>query len=255
MLDRVDGLGQWFGDGSRVFGNAERTASSKIDPGNLELKKRQRLRFMIELYDMVDGFDAQPVETAQLAARLGLDTSKPEDLLDVLKIVHYLQGEELLSSSGSPGDATRLTLTHKGVREVEEARSRPNQPTEHFWPLATIASEPADGSISDQNGATTARALTVLEEPDRLEVLRMAQSLQEWANRLALDEEQRSEYDADIRTIEAQLDSPHPKTELIKVALESIKSTAEKATSSPGSAGSIVSAGIASTIDRFVARF
>lgn len=238
-----------------MLGNVRQIAGREIELGNLEHKKCQRLRFMIELYDMVDGFDAQPVETAQLAARLGLDTSKPEDLLDVLKVVHYLQGEELLIASGSPENATRITLTHKGVREVEEARSRPDRPTEHFGSLDTIASKLLEDSGSDQDGATAARTLTVLEEPDRLEVLRMTQSLQEWSSRLALDEEQRSEYAADIRTIEAQLDSPHPKTELIRVALKSIKSTAEKATSSPGSAGSIVSAGIASTIDRFVARF
>jgi len=255
MLDSANGPRKWFGGRSRMLGNTSQTASSTADPGNLQRKKRQRLRFMIELYDMVDGFDAQPVEMTQLAARLGLDTSKPADLLDVLKIVHYLQGEELLTASGSSGDAMRLTLTHKGVREVEEARGRPDRPTEHFWALETVTPEVAGGSNSDENGAPAVKTLAVLEESSRLEVLRMAQSLREWADRLALDEEQRAEYDADIRTIEAQLDSPHPKTALIEVALQSIKSTASEATSSPGSLGSIVSSGITSTIDQFVARF
>jgi len=255
MLESANGLEQGFGGRSIVFGNKDQTSISATGPGNLERKKSQRLRFMLELYDMVDGFDAQPVETPQLAARLGLDTNKPDDLLEVLKIVHYLQGEQLLTASGSSGDAMRLTLTHKGVREVEEARSRPDQPTEHFWALDTLTPKVAGGSNSDQNGAAAVRTLAVLEEHDRLEVLRMAQSLREWADRLALDEEQRAEYDADIRTIEAQLDSPHPKTALIGVALESIKYAAGKANSSPGSTGGIVSSGIASTIDQFVTRF
>lgn len=237
-----------------MFGDHRRSVSTKGNPSDLERKRSQRLRLMIELYDMVDGFDAQPVETARIAARLGLDTSKPEDLLDVLKIIHYLHGEQLLIASGPSGEATRLTLTHKGVREVEAARSRPALPTEHFPPLDEIEATLADRPPSDQDGTAKVGELTALAESDRLEVLRMARSLQDWADRLALGEEQRAEYDADIRTIEAQLDSPRPKTELIKVALESIKSVAEKASNSPGSVGNIVSSGIASTIEGFVAR-
>lgn len=238
-----------------MFSDQRHTVSMKANPSDLERKRSQRLRLMIELYDMVDGFDAQPVETSQIGARLGLDTSKPEDLLDVLKIVHYLRGEGLLIASGPAGEAVRLTLTHKGVCEVEESRSRPALPTEHFPPLDTIGAVLSDRRpSSDQSGTARADWLKTLAESDRLEVLRMAQSLQEWADRLALDKEQRAEYSADIRTIEAQLDSPHPKTGLIRVALESIKSTAEKADSSPGSVGSIVSLGIATTIDRFVVR-
>lgn len=238
-----------------MFSDHRHTVSTKANPGDLERKRSRRLRLMIELYDMVDGFDAQPVETTQIASRLGLDTSKPEDLLDVLKIVHYLHGEGLLVISGPSGGATRLTLTHKGVCEVEESRSRPALPTEHFPSLDAIGATLSDRPSSDHNDAAKADGLTALAESDRLEVLRMTRSLQEWADRIALDEEQRAEYSADIRTIEAQLDSPHPKTELIRVALESIKSTAEKADSSPGSVGNIVSSGIATTIDRFVARF
>ncbi len=238
-----------------MFGDHRRSVSTKANPSDLERKRSQRLRLMIELYDMVDGFDAQPVETAQIAARLGLDASKPEDLLDVLKIVHYLHGEQLLIASGPSGEATRLALTHKGVREVEESMSRPALPTEHFPPLDEIEATPAVNPPSNQNGTAKVAELTALAESDRLEVLRMARSLQEWADRLALGEEQRAEYEADIRTIEAQLDSPRPKTQLIKVALESIKSVAEHASDSPGSVGNIVSAGIASTIEEFVARF
>jgi len=238
-----------------VFSDQGYTVSKKTTLSDLERKKAQRLRLMTELYDMVDGFDAQPVEMAQLAVRLELDTSDPEDLLDVLKIVHYLRGEGLLIASGPSGETMRLTLTHKGVCEVEESRSRPALPTEHFPPLDTIEAMLSERASSKNNGTAKAGRLTALAESDRLEVLRITRSLQEWTSQLALDEEQRAEYSADIRTIEAQLDSPHPKKVLIRVALESIKCIAEKANGIPGSVGSIVSSGIASTIDRFVARF
>jgi hypothetical protein len=237
-----------------VFSDQKHTVSKKATPSDLERKKSQRLRLMTELYDMVDGFDAQPVEMTQVAVSLGFDTSEPEDLLDVLKIVHYLRGEGLLIATGPSGETMRLTLTHKGVCEVEESRSKPALPTEHFPPLDTIEVMFSERLSSGHNGTAKAGRLTALAESDRLEVLRITRSLQEWTSQLALDEENRAEYCADIRTIEAQLDSPHPKKELIRVALESIKCIAEKANRSPGSVGSIVSSGIASTIDRFVAR-
>ena len=241
-----------------MYSDHSRGAKTNTDPSDLESKKLQRLRFMIELYDMVDGCDAEPVETTQIAARLGLDTSKPEDLLEVLTTVHYLHGEGLLVASGPSGGATRLMLTHKGVCEVEESKSSPMLPTEHFPSLEVVRSTLEERPLPDQNGtsrANGANGLTALAETDRLEVLRIARSLQEWVDRLALNEEQRAEYCADIRTIEAQLDSPRPKTELIRLALESIRGTAEKADGTPGSMDSIVSSGIVSTIDRFVIRF
>jgi len=242
-----------FGGNDRVFSDHRHTVTAKDGSSDLVRKKSERLRFMIELYDMVDGFDAQPVETVEIAAKLGLDTSNPEDLLEVLKIIRYLHGEELLIASGPSGKAPRLNLTHKGVREVEESRGSPTLSTEHFPPLDEIGAVLGDHS-SGQNGTAGAGDLVVLAESDRLEVLRMARSLQEWADRLSLEKEQRAAYDADIRTIEAQLDSPHPKTALIKVALESITSTAKEANAGSGFVDSIVSLGIASAIDRLVAR-
>ncbi len=236
-----------------MFSDHRHTGTAKDGSSDLARKKSERLRFMIELYDMVDGFDAQPVEAAEIAAKLGLDISNPEDLLEVLKMIRYLYGEELLIASGPLGKATRLNLTHKGVREVEESRGNPMLSTEHFPPLDEIAMVLGEYS-SGQNGTASAGDLVVLADSDRLEVLRMARSLQEWADRLSLEKEQRAAYDADIRTIEAQLDSPHPKTALIKMALESIKRTAKEANAGSEFVDGIVSSGIASTIDRLVAR-
>lgn len=225
---------------------------SKVGRSELEAKKARRLRFMVVLYDMVDGFDAQPVETAHVATKLGLDVSRPPDRLEILKQIRYLEGEGLLTASGSSVDARSVTITHKGVREVEEAKSNLDQPTEHFPPLNSAYVNATTASPSLPEDPTASQALALLSEQNRLEVVRITQSLRDWAGQLGLDYEQRAEFDADIRTIESQLESPRPKAPLIQLALKSIESTVRKAPSALGTTTGIISSGILSTIESFM---
>jgi hypothetical protein len=207
---------------------------------------------MVELYHAVDGLDAQPVEIAQVASRLGLKMSNPDDRLEVRKRVSYLQGEGLLKASGTTDDIKSITLTHRGVREVEDAISEPDKPTEHFPPLDSVRASAASDSPTRRPDSEAARALTVITENNRLEVVRMIQALKSWPDQLDLDEEQRSEIEADIQTIEAQLGSPRPKAQLLEISLQSIKRTIEEASSVPGTPAGIISAGISRTITDFI---
>lgn len=230
------------------------TSNGKLATSDLEKKRARRLEFMIELYDAVDGFDAQPVETAQVAARLGLQMSSADDRLEILKRVRFLQGEGLIAVSGSPGDAKWVTITHQGVREVEEARSRPDQPTEHFPPVSSLAAATVADPLSSQDGTGEAPTPAIMSEQNRLEVLRVVQSLEEWADQLPIDRELRSEFDADLQTIQAQLESPRPKVRLIELALESIKNIIKGTPSGLGTTAGIISSGVSSTIDALVGK-
>jgi ABC-type ATPase with predicted acetyltransferase domain len=109
--------------------------------------------------------------------------------------------------------------------------------------------------LGQQDGSAGANSLAVLSEQERLEVVRLVKSLRDWTDQLSLNDVQKAEYEADISTIEAQMDSSRPKTNLIEAILGSIKHTVEEAQHPSGSVADIVSAGIVSTIDRFVARF
>lgn len=234
---------------SGVPGETGHSAWTRL--GSLEDKKARRLRFLIELYDMVDGYDAQPVEVAAVASRLGLDATRPTDHLEVSKRVRYLLGEGLVAVHGDASGTRTITLTHKGVREAEQAMERPDLPTEHFPPLRTVTPETRNASLDVGNGAT--EELGTLAEPDRLEVLRLIQALKGWVDQLSLVDEQKAEFAADIRTIEAQLDSPNPKVKLILIALTSIRRTAAGGPSGATSASGIVASGIVSIVDRLLA--
>lgn len=215
---------------------------------SLEKKREGRLRFMVELYEIVDGFDAQAVETAQVATRLGLEISNPDDRLEVKKRVRYLQGEGLINVSEAIRDTESINLTHKGVREVEDAMSKRDEPTEHFPAFSSVYANIVDNSSKQQGGSEDAQALTTITENNRLEVVRIIQSLKTWTSQLALDDDQRSEVEADIQTVETQLGSPRPKVRLIELSLQSVKRTIEEASSTPGTPTSIIASGISSTI-------
>lgn len=206
---------------------------------------------MLVLYDAVDGFDAQSVELTRIAAGLDLKMSDPLNKIEVLKRVRYLQGEGLISFSGPPADPRSIAITHQGVREVEQARSNPDRPTEHFPPIDSLNLDLASPIRPSLAGSSSSKSLVSLSEQDRLEVVRITQSLRTWAEQLGLEKEQNSELEADIRTIEAQLESPFPKVGLIEHAMESIKRTVSKAPRALGTPSAIVSAGILSTIESY----
>lgn len=215
---------------------------------SLEKKREGRLRFMVKLYEIVDGFDAQAVETAQVAAELGLEISNPDDRLEVMKRVRYLQGEGLINVSEAIRDTESINLTHKGVREVEDAMSKRDEPTEYFPAFSSVYANTVDNSSKQQSSSENVQALTTITENNRLEVVRIIQSLKTWTGQLALDDDQRSEVEADIQTVETQLGSPRPKVRLIELSLQSVKRTIEEASSMPGTPTSIISSGISSTI-------
>lgn len=228
------------------------TGNGRLTTDDLENKRARRLEFMIGLYEAVDGFDAQPVAIAQIADKLDLRVSDAEDRLEILKRVRFLQGEGLIAVSGSPEDIKYVTITHEGVREVEEARSRPDRPTKHFPPISRLDAATEVDQLSLQNGTREAPAL--LSEQNRLEVLRSVQSLEEWADQLPIGKEPRSELDADLRTIRAQLESPRPKARLIELALQSVKNVVNGVPSGLGTTAGIISSGISRTIDDLVGR-
>lgn len=237
--------------GRPIFETARNSGNGKFGRGGLEAKKAGRLQFMLVLYDAVDGFDAQFVELTRIATSLGLRTSDPLEKVEVLKRVRYLQGEGLISVSGPPADPGSIAITHQGVREVEQARSNPERPTEHFPAIDSLELDPVSPARPSPADPSSSESLGSLSEQDRLEVVRITQSLRTWADQLGLEEQQRAELEADVKTIEAQLESPVPKVRLIECSMESIKGTVSKAPRALGTPSAIVSAGILSTIKSY----
>ena len=218
-----------------------------------ENERTQYFRFVSGVYDEAGGTDDRPVDARLVAQKsLGSDLDAPTQAL-----ILHLQGEGLIRLVSMANGVVRLTA--EGAREVEEARARPNAPTEHFAPAGGVYAEPgttyarvAPPVPEDDPSAT--RPPDVVDQNVLSGMKEFVPELEEALNRLdlegglGLDEDRLSELAAEIRTIEAQLGSPRPKARIVRLSLESIEGIME------GSTDNAVTEKIASAIDAFITR-
>lgn len=117
--DRVY-AGEWL---RRAIAKRNNTMNSR-----LEGKRAMRRDVANALYGAVDGKHNVAVLCDDLAEHMNLESEAVGDALD------YLEGEGLVEqvAMGSYG------LTHRGIKEVEQARERPEHPTSHFPAMQVI---------------------------------------------------------------------------------------------------------------------
>ncbi len=169
----------------------------------LDLEDRA-FEFLRAAYEAAGGLEAESVEVRPLARRLGLDRRAAEHL--TLRLQAFGLIRVLSMSSGL------LRLRPEGVCAIEDAGGGVPEPASR-----------SGGGFADAQTPPP-----VLDRAARRESEELFGPLKEALDRLdldgTLDGEQRSELAAEIHTIEAQLDSPRPKRQIVAPALESIKS-------------------------------
>ena len=94
--------------------------------------KKKRLQYMHAVYELSGGNEHILLNMWEIGEKLGFG-GHGSDLTD--KIVQYLHGEGLIKFQALGGI---FGITHRGIKEVEHALNYPEQPTEHFVPLATV---------------------------------------------------------------------------------------------------------------------
>lgn len=163
-----------------------------------------------------------------IAKETGID--QPSDILQ------YLMDEELVRGN-SPEDALvgslaapLLYITHKGVREVEQATTNPQYPTEHFPSNIIYIAGNVTGSPIQQGSpyANQSISFNQLQHEELIEILKLLKGI---LNDHTLKEEKEAELYAEIQTIEAQSSSPKPKIAIIREGLSSAKTILEGASS------------------------
>jgi len=188
----------------------------------IEDLKKKRFQFLQKLYDMTERNEsaAIPIENICQELDFGRDFA--------LKIANYLMEEGLLKFMTF---GPTIGITHYGVREVEKALSEPDKPTEHFPPINIISVGQMVGSQIQQSSPGSTQAITISE--DKLKELKeIIQSLEGSMDEFRLGDQQKSEIQADIQTIETQISSSKPKGGIIKESLHSIRNILEGATGS-----------------------
>ena len=184
---------------------------------NIHEKQRERFQFLQKLYEETDGSEFESVNLTELGAILGFSDSETE------KIYAYLHAKGLIEDIDLGGSAG---ITHQGIIEVENALSKPDEPTSYFPPINYIHVEQMIGSQLQQGTNQSSQVLT-FNNNDIEAILKFVSNLSSQLPKLELNEEIRAEVMSDVATIESQAKSPRPKSAVIKECLLSIKAILE----------------------------
>jgi len=188
----------------------------------IEEMKEKRFQFLYKLYNLTGGDELNLFNMFQIGEELGFDRALTEN------IVQYLEGEGLIGFRALGGI---IGISHGGVREIEEAFSNPDIPTHHFPPINLISIGQMISSQIQQASPEATQVGTINE--DRYEEFKeVIQSLKESIDKLDLESQDKSDIQAEIQTIEAQMSSSKPKVTIITECLGSIRRILEGATSS-----------------------
>lgn len=188
----------------------------------LEQKKENRFKFLNLLYKKSGGDEFLNQNMYELGTELGFDKKETE------AITQYLYGENLLKHTTLGGG---IAITHYGIKEIEKALSAPEKPTHYFPPVNIINIHHMEGS-QIQQGTLSSKQKGDFKLSNAQNFDDFVKLIKEKRSELILDEEDESEIDAEIATLESQISSSRPKQGIIRESLSSIKRILEGAGSS-----------------------
>lgn len=175
-------------------------------------RQKQRYQMLRELYQRVGTTECPVKDFFGIAQHLGIDQEAAEEVL------LYLEGESLLERM-SQGEA--ILIASKGLLEIEQSLSHPNESTEHFSTL-TIHSYAPIHSI----GADAASVgVTQNSRENEAELLQLIDALQQSVS--ALPSEQRQEASEYLEDLKAEVTAPNPKRSKLKATLIALWYTGE----------------------------
>jgi hypothetical protein len=185
----------------------------------VEEKKAVRFRLLSDLYDRTDGSTQRSAMLADLGAPLGMDEKA------AYEVASYLAREGLLQVATMHG---HIQITHRGVKEIEEARSNPSRPTEHFPAINLIRIDKMVNSTIQQGSPGAYQAVQVTD-PAHRDLADVLTEIRQSIDRLGLDAQQQVDLKGDIGTVEAQLQTSKPKKSVVSECLSTIRGLLDKA--------------------------
>jgi hypothetical protein len=196
----------------------------RMPMSTIEDLRKNRFQFLRLLYDKSGGNRRNVFIMWEIGKELGLSRDETES------VTQYLHGENLLEHKTMGGG---IVITHLGVREVEDALSHPEQPTQYFPPVNIINIHHMQGS-QIQQGVTGSTQLGLFDCKNKGEIVEFVELLKMKLPDLRLGKEPESELNSDVLTLEAQLLSSRPKLSILKESMLSIQRILE------GAAGAVV---------------
>jgi len=189
---------------------------------SLEQKRKNRFKYLHLLYEKSGGDELNEQDMWEIGEKLGFDKKETEI------ITQYLKGEYLLEYASLGGG---IAITHDGVKEIEDALSHPEQPTQYFPPFNIINIHHMQNSQIQQGTSFSSQKFS-MDISIKNEIESFLKILKGKLTDLDLDKDDKLELESDISTIEAQLSSSRPKNSILRECLSSIQGILEGVASS-----------------------
>lgn len=189
----------------------------KLGSMSLEQKKKNRFLFLEKMYSESNGDTGAMFNMWEVGQELNIERENTRQIVD------YLIGENLIEAVALGGG---ISLTHWGVKEVEQAMENPNEPTEHFLPINIINVETMTNSTIQQ--ATSYSTVTNHFDNSKLNQLDdLINAVNNIKEKISLPSELFQELNSELQTLTIQKDSPKPKPAIITESLKSIRTIFE----------------------------
>jgi hypothetical protein len=186
---------------------------------NIQKLKKDRFSFLLQAYEMARGSNRIVINGWDVGGILNFEEEYTSN------IFNYLAEEELIEGMGA---GLGLLITHAGVKEVEEALSEPNKPTEHFSPINQYNINIGNMSGGAIQQATNNSTINYTNSIDTLNAIKdFTSDLKQFISNSNLTGQQVEELEIDIQTIEIQANAQKPKTDILKSSLNSVKTIIE----------------------------
>jgi len=199
-------------------------------------RKKDRFTFLKRIFERSNGSSTGVFQIDKIGAELGFDRDKSTE------IAQYLINEDLLEPYGLGGT---ITLTHLGIKEMEEALENPDEPTEHFLPINIINIGTMTNS-SLQQGTTSSTINVNLDSNKLNDLSQILESLKNVQDILGISVDLHKELVSEIQTLQIQKESPKPKSIIIKESLKTIRGLLENVSAN------IISSPIIEQITKFM---
>jgi hypothetical protein len=111
-----------------------RFAEVKEMPSENDVLETKKKRFSVlnVIYDFAGQDERQPINTYEIKNKTKIEGKELYNILKFLVNHGLIKNRSSLESMWGMGGSTIVTITHKGLCEVEEAIENPNKPTENF---------------------------------------------------------------------------------------------------------------------------
>lgn len=184
---------------------------------DIQAIQQKRFEYLHKLYEATGASENEVVNCFQFGNELGFSHA------EVDRITDFLEGEGLISHAGLGGE---ISITHRGIVEVEAALSKPDEPTTYFPAVNYIHVGQMIASQIQQGTDRSNQTLTYSND-DIAAILRFVSEVRIRLPELQLSDEFSAIMDSDIATIESQASSPRPKLAVIQECLSSIRTILE----------------------------